>query len=396
MPFEDELGKLLNDTARAFTADRNALAESSLVRGRRRLARRRASAVAGSALAVVLATTAGVQLVDGRDGRTGGPASAPKGAYGHFAVSAKAMRNILQNGMAAVPGIAVEQPQLQATGSTEASRPATASIVFGDGFGAADVSLSVRRVDPSQTDLKKLITCPPKEDSPFEDCTTQPDNRAAKGYTEAGKAGGIKRWEVTLLSSHGYLIEVATHNVASTTASGNAPVTRNPRMTAGRLRDLAAFVDGSFTPAGEPSSLGTVEPGSKSKRGDILPLLKDLLPKRLHILSEDGTGSDGHVVLVDPKTGQRTYVEAVRVAGDKEVWNETLPDGTQVGTRSLPGRQPGVVQLRVDARRMNGLWMSVSAYNAASPDSTKSGDAPLLTAAELKAVATSRTWPLAR
>lgn len=379
MPFEDELGKVLRDTAGTFTADRRSLAEGSLMRGRRRLARRRASAMAGSALAVVLVATAGVQLGGGQDddGKVGGLASTPppEGGYGHFAVTAEDMENILRNGMDR-SGIAVLHPKLQATGSSGASRPATASIDFGDGFSAARVTLSVRRVEPAEQDLRELITCPPEEDSPYEECTTQPDNRAVKGYTEAGKAGGIKKWAVTMLSPNGYLIEVATHNVASTINADTEPVTRDPRMNPGKLRYLAMFVDGSFTPAGEPGSLGTTDPGSQAEPGDILPLLKDLLPERLHVSSEGGTGAEGHVVVVDSESGKRTYIEATRIAGDKEVWNETLSDGTKVGTRQLPGRQPGVVQLRVDALRVNGLWMSVSAYNAPSPTSKKSGAAP--------------------
>ncbi|MFG3029273.1 hypothetical protein ACGFZJ_12295 [Streptomyces sp. NPDC048253] len=398
MPFEDELGKVLRDTAGTFTADRRSLAEGSLLRGRRRLARRRASVMAGSALAVVLVATAGVQLGGGQDddGKVGGLASTPPpgGGYGHFAVTAKDMENILQNGME-VSGIAVAHPKLQATGSSEASRPATASIDFGDGFSAARVTLSVRRVDPADEDLKELITCPPEGDSPYEECTTQPDNRAVKGYTEAGKAGGIKKWAVTMLSPSGYLIEVATNNVASKTNADTEPVTRNPRMNPGKLRYLAMFVDGSFTPAGEPSSLGTLEPGTQAEPGDFLPLLKDLLPERLHIYSEGGTEVGGHVVVSDSESGNRTYIEVGRIAGDKEAWNETLSDGTKVGTRQLPGQQPGVVRLRVDALRVNGLWISISAYNAPSPTSKKSGAAPLITAEELKTIATSRSWLLA-
>ncbi|MFD9433531.1 hypothetical protein [Streptomyces sp. NPDC060002] len=399
MPFEDELGKVLRDTAGTFTADRHSLAERSLLRGRRRLARRRASAVAGSALAVVLVATAGVQLSGGRDGdgKVGGLASTPPpgGVYGHFAVTAKEMENILQNGMDQ-SGIAVAHPKLQAEGSTQASRAATASIDFGDGFGAARVTLSVRRVDPGEQDLRKLITCPAEDDSLYEECTTQPDNRAVKGYTEAGKAGGIKKWAVTMVSPSGYVIELATNNVESTINTDTEPVTRNPRMNPGKLRYLAMFVDGSFTADGEPNSLGTLEPGTPAEPGDILPLLKDLLPKRLHVYSEGGTGADGHVVVVDSTSGKRTYIEATRIAGDKESWNETLSDGTKVGTRQLAGQQPGVVQLRVDALRVNGLWMSVSAYNAPSPTSKKSGAAPLITTEELRTIAISRSWLLAR
>ncbi|MFE7929248.1 hypothetical protein ACFU6S_10985 [Streptomyces sp. NPDC057456] len=400
MPFEDELGKVLRDTAGTFTADRHSLAEGSLLRGRRRLARRRrATAVAGSALAVVLVATAGVRLSGGHDGdgKVGGLASTPPpgGVYGHFAVTAKDMENILQNGMDR-SGIAVVHPKLQATGSSKASRSATASIDFEDGFGAARVTLSVRRVDPAEQDLRKLITCPPEDGSLYEECTTQPDNRAVKGYTEAGKAGGIKKWAVTMVSPSGYIIELATNNVPSTINSDPEPVTRNPRMNPGKLRYLAMFVDGSFTADGEPNSLGTLEPGTRAEPGDILPVLKELLPERLHVYSEGGTGAAGHVVVVDPESGKRTYIEATRIAGDKESWTETLSDGTKVGTRQLPGRQPGVVQLRVDALRVNGLWMSLSAYNAPSPTSKKSGAAPLITSAELRTIAISRSWLLAR
>jgi hypothetical protein len=400
MPFEDELGKALRHTAGTFTADRRSLAEGSLTRGRRRLARRRASVVAGSALAVALVATAGVQLGGERDsdGKVrGNHASKPQtaGGYRHFAVTTEEMKNILENGMNRA-GIAVGHPKVRGTGSSDPDRPATATIDFQDGWGAATVTLSVRRVDPAEQDLKKLITCPPEKGSPYEECTTQPDNRAVKGYTEAGKAGGVKKWAVTMVSANGYLIEVATHNVPTAKRTEFSSVSRNPRMNPGKLRSLAIFVDGSFTRDGEPNSFGTVVPGSEAEPGDILPVLKSLLPERLHIVSEGGSGADGHVVVADPKAGERTYIQATRIAGDKEFWNETLADGTKVGSRQLPGRQPGVVQLRVDALRVNGLWMSVSAYNAPSPTSKKSGAEHLITVEELKAIATSRTWLLTR
>ncbi|MGW2051504.1 hypothetical protein ACWCPF_41135 [Streptomyces sp. NPDC001858] len=404
MPFEDELGKALRDTVGAFTTDPRSLAEGSLARGRRRLARRRASAVAGSGLAVALLATAGVQL-GGERGGAGtdrgehASTSGPTADYRHFEVTAQAMKDILHNGMNN-SSVAVIREELHAAGSSDPTTPATARIDFEDGFGAARVTLSVRRVDPTEQDVKKQITCPPAQDSPYEDCTTQPDNRAVRGYTDAGKAGGVKKWEVTMVSPNGYVIEVATYNVPMAKQAGSnsepEPVSRNPRMNPGKLRNLAAFVDASFSRDGEANPLATVAPGSMAEPGDILPVLKDLLPERLVIVSEGGTGANGHVVVTDPKSGTRTYIEATRIAGDTEVWNETLADGTKVGTRQVPGKQPGVVQLRADALRVNGLWMSVSAYNAPSPTSGKSGTRHLITEQELKAIVTSRTWLLAR
>ncbi|MFI6038516.1 hypothetical protein ACIBBD_31155 [Streptomyces sp. NPDC051315] len=403
MRFEDELGRALRHTAGTFSADRYALAEGSLARGRRRLARRRASVVGASALAVVLVTAAGIGLGGQRGGddtTRGEHASTPRpaGDYRHFAVTADEMENILRNGMDRSQ-IPVQREQVQAAGSSDPDRPATATMDFDDSWSAARVTLSVRRVDPADKDLKKLITCPPTANSPYEECTTQPGNRAVKGYTEAGKAGGVKKWAVTMLSPSGYLIEVATHNMPGTEQAERdeeTAVTRNPRMNPGKLRYLAMFVDGSFTPDGEANSLGTVKPGSQAEPGDILPVLKELLPERLHVSSEGGTGAEGHVVVVDPKTGQHTYIHAVRTAGDKVTWSETLADGTKVSTQRLPGEQPGVERLRVDALRVNGLWMTLSAYNAPSPTSAKSGTKHLITLEELKEIATSRTWLLAR
>ncbi|MET9112867.1 MULTISPECIES: hypothetical protein [Streptomyces] len=52
--------------------------------------------------------------------------------------------------------------------------------------------------------------------------------------------------------------------------------------------------------------------------------------------------------------------------------------------------------MRADALRVNGLWMSLTAYNAPSPTSTKRGAEPTVTLDELKAMAVSRAWLLAR
>ncbi|MEU3508764.1 sigma factor [Streptomyces longwoodensis] len=65
-------------------------------------------------------------------------------------------------------------------------------------------------------------------------------------------------------------------------------------------------------------------------------------------------------------------------------------------TRRTAGEQPGVIELRADALRVNGLWMFLTAYNAPSPTSRKRGAEPAVTLNELKAMAASRVWLLAR
>ncbi|MCX4994684.1 hypothetical protein [Streptomyces longwoodensis] len=422
MRFEDEVGRALRLTAGAYSTEQRLLAERALARGRRRVARRRIAVAGGSAMAAALVAVAGVQVGGSGDGGGRGNPAATSGSdhdYRRFSVTREEIQNILSNGMGRA-GVATAHPEVTAAGSSGPDRPATASFDFGDGWGRARVTLSVRRVDPAQPGLKKLITCPPRAGSPYEECTTQSDNRAVKGYTEAGKAGGIKKWAVTMLSPHGYVIDVATYNLPSPSLSPSPssatahpgvrvtpgatarshepapPLSRNPRMNPGKLRYLAMFVDASFTGAGKPNSFGTVTPGSRPEPGDILPVLKSLLPKRLHIYSEGGTGADGHVVVVDPKKGYTTYIQAERSAGDTEFWSQTLSDGTKVGTRRTAGEQPGVIELRADALRVNGLWMSLTAYNAPSPTSKKRGAEPAVTLDELKAMAVSRTWLLAR
>ncbi|MGA5166411.1 MULTISPECIES: hypothetical protein [Streptomyces] len=393
MPFEDELGKALHNAGGAFSTGQRALVEGGLARGRKKLARRRVAMVAGSALTVAVVATGGLYAVrtPEKDGTERAAQVATTDAYRHFEVTAEEMENILENGMGRA-GIAIVKPRTEGRGSTEPARAGTASLTFGDGWGEATVDLSVRRVDPADPALKKLITCPPKKGSPFEECTNQPGDRAVKGYTEAGKAGGVKKWALTMVSPNGYLIELATQNVQ---VSGDvSPKGRNPRMNPGKLRHLAMFVDASFTPEGEPNTFGTVEPGAAAEPGDILPILKSLLPKRLKVYSEGGTGAGGHVVVADGQ-GNETYIEAGRNLEDI-AWTETLPDRTKVATRRLTAQEPGVVRWRVDMLRVNGLQMLVSAYNAPSPKSAKRGAEPLITMEELKAIALSRTWLVAR
>ncbi|MER7111110.1 hypothetical protein [Streptomyces sp. NPDC000229] len=395
MPFEDELGKALHNTGGTFSVNQRGLVEGGLARGRKKLARRRVAMVTGSALTVALVAVGGLYAVrpseeDGAGDRTAA-ATTPE-AYRHFEVTAEEMRNIFENGMNRT-GIAKIRPRVEGSGSTDPATPAKASMTFEDGWGEAVVTVSVRRVDPSDAKLKKLLACPPKKGSPYEECTNQPGDRAVKGYTESGKAGGVKKWEVTMVSPNGYLIELATQNVQ--VAGAVSPKGRNPRMNPGKLRHLGMFVDASFTPAGEPNTFGTVKPGSAAEPGDILPILKSLLPERLNVSSEGGNGAEGHVVVTDGNGGV-TYIEAVRVAGDKEFWSETLSDGTKVGTQRVPAQEPGVVRWRADALRVNGLRMAVSAYNAPTPTSAKRGAEPLITMEELKAIALSRTWLVAR
>ncbi|MFD7613665.1 hypothetical protein [Streptomyces sp. NPDC059828] len=393
MPFEDELGKVLQDAGGTFTGDHRVLVTGGLARGRRRVARRRAGIAAGSALAVALVATGGAYLTDG--GRTDESAAKfrPSGDYGHFAITAEEIGDILENAMGRT-GIGVVKPHVESSGSTDAAEAATASIVFDTGFGEEKVTLSVRRVDPADAAVKALLVCPDAKSSPYEECTNQPGDRAVKGYTEAGKAGGVKKWEVTTLSPNGYLIEAATQNVQ---VSGSVPPQgSNPRMNPGKLRHLAMFVDGSLTRDGEPNAFGTVVPGSRAEPGDVLPILKYLLPRRLTVYSEGATfGGEGHVVVADGD-GNQTYIEATRMAVITMKRAEVLPDGTKVATGSLPGSQPGVVGLQVGVSRVNGLDMIVTAYNAPTPKSRKQGDQPLITLDELKAIALSRTWLTAR
>ncbi|WP_328673042.1 hypothetical protein OG905_18500 [Streptomyces sp. NBC_00322] len=396
MPFEDELGDALRRTGEAFRpAGGRALVDGGLARGRRRLARRRISAVGGASLAVALVASSALYLGGAFRGDTADGATdpVPPAGSGHFKVTAEQMKNILQNGMERA-GIAIARPKLQGSGSSSQAKAATASIVFEDGWAGATVTLSVRRVDPADKSLAKLVTCPPKKGSPYEECTTQPGNRAVKGYTEAGRAGGIKKWAVTMLSSSGYLIELATNNVKA--GNQEAPLSRNPRMNPGKLRHLALFVEGSFTTAGEPNAFGSVRPGSRAEPGDMLPILKSLLPKRLEVYSEGGTGADGHVVVVDGNTGGRTYIETVRTAADDAVWTETRPDGMKVAAVKKPGAYPGVQHWQVDTFRPNGLSIQISAYNSPSPKSLKSGKELLITMEELKAIATDPVWLTAR
>ncbi|MFE5852369.1 hypothetical protein ACFQ61_04000 [Streptomyces sp. NPDC056500] len=388
MSFEDEMSDAFRRTGEEFRLrDAGTLVEGGLTRGHRRVARRRVAVTAG-VLAVALATGGGLYV--GSKERTD-TAAKP------FKVSAPQIENILDNAIQQM-GLAVEDRRLSGRGSSTALTPARASVNYDDGWGRASTVLTVRRVDATDPSLTDLITCPPEGSSPYEECTTRPGDRVVKGYTDAGRAGGVKKWVVTMVSTKGYLIEIATSNVKASPGDrkGEAPQSRNPRLGAPKLRLMAAFVESSFTREGAPNKFGTTLYGSESDSGDFVAMIKYLLPKRFQVVSQGDGDVSGHVVVKEGNSPERTYIEVTRTAAVLEGQVRNLPHGIKVGTQELPGREPGVVQLRADALWPNYMSISVSAYNATSPKSGKSAAEPMITMDELTNIAADGVWHVAR
>ncbi|MEU0990315.1 hypothetical protein [Streptomyces sp. NPDC005953] len=388
MSFEDEMSDAFRRTGEEFRLrDAGILVEGGLTRGHRRVARRRVAVTAG-VLAVALTTGGGLYV--GSKERTD-TAARP------FEVSAPQIENILDNAIHQT-GIAVDDRRFSSRGSSTALTPARASVNYNDGWGRASTVLTVRRVDVTDPSLTDLITCPPEGSSPYEECTTRPGDRVVKGYTDAGRAGGVKKWVVTMVSTKGYLIEIATSNVKASPGDrrGEAPQGRNPRLGTPKLRLMAAFVESSFTREGAPNKFGTTLYGSESDSGDFVAIIKYLLPKRFQVVSQGEVGASGHVVVKEGSSPERTYIEVTRTASEPEGQVRNLPHGIKVGTQELPGREPGVVQFKAHAQWPNYMSISVSAYNATSPKSGKAAPKPMITMDELTNIAADGVWHVAR
>ena len=119
----------------------------------------------------------------------------------------------------------------------------------------------------------------------------------------------------------------------------------------------------------------------------------------LHV-GEDSQVSDFAYVVLDDGKG-RSLVQINVQPGMADVADtlfgadaETLPDGTKVATRQEPGEKggAGVVMWTVDTLRTDGLRVVISAFNSGAQHTAATREAPALTMAQLREIATSERW----
>ncbi|MER5730236.1 hypothetical protein ABT084_18165 [Streptomyces sp. NPDC002138] len=484
MPFEDELGAALRSAGDGFAPGRPDLAAAGERRGRRLLARRRASIVGGSALTLAVIGSVGAYgsgLIavgtpnDNRANVAAAPlpntetaaASTPTAGQSGGGVTASRLieiyRQLLTGGRvsdtaATVPGGADQSPNAVVTG------------VYDDGKGRAAIAVGLSRTDPHGQAAEDMLKCPDPKLVPYDSCTleTLPDGgrlNLFQGYEYPDKREPTKLWRAILVTREGYQVDVSEWNApaekgqpvtranppltkaqlkdfttsalwrpvlsrlpapqqapsgtgsvpnqGTAAASGGASTGANTGTTAGSAPDQTKGAGGSTTGAPQPPSGGaaqTPDPGDAGRgdtgeegagQGRTVAVLESLVPKSgIKVLRRAGQPGFGSLVLDDGKGASLVQVNVQEDMGEalKDRMNGAgvvvLPDGTRVLSEQKSGEKggAGVLWWSVDTLRPDGRRVVVSAFNTGDQGKAATRAKPILTMAQLKAIALDQKW----
>ncbi|MET9350335.1 hypothetical protein [Streptomyces termitum] len=417
--FTAELGSALRTAGEGFALDgRPELISAGLVRGRRRLLRRRL-AVTGGALALAAVGIGGVYA---------GSVVTPDGAAAKASVAApptsekpRGEKPPVEAGEPGGPRQAAI-PIADIISALKASAPAGTwkfdqedgvgqgvSGTFDDGRGEAAFFLSLSRAGGTGETGADMVTCPDKVYVPYDRCT---DGRTAngsrvmvlQGYVYPDKREETKSWRATLLTKDGFLVDFSEHNAP---AEKGAEVNReNPPLTATQLKELVAadawkplldLIPPYVPPTGQPGGQPLPPPVPGVQGSAVTNALRSLLPKHLRVTDKGGEGEFGYVVVDDGKGKSLVQVNVQYGMGDSfggagEV--TTLPDGRRVALSRQPGEKggAGVVWWTADTVTPDGFRVVVSAFNTGAQHQDATRAEPALTMEQLKALALDPKW----
>ncbi|MFJ6798434.1 hypothetical protein [Streptomyces sp. NPDC091268] len=421
MPFEDELGEALRRTGEGFTPDRPALVDGGERRGRRLVARRRASVVGGSVLALAVIGTAGAYtggLIGGSGSGSGsgsGPVNvaappavpsdspaqrredAAKARTGTGAVTGQQLIDVLKQ---LLPAGQLTEPQARGTGD---ERGPMVSGVFDDGKGKGGIGVSLSRLDPGGAMAADMLKCPDKNQLDYDSCTsdTLPDGSRLmlfQGYEYPDRRVDTKNWRATVVTPEGFMVDTQEFNAA---AEKGKPISRpTPPLTMAQLKALAvsplwhpALED---LPAAKPESARPPANSTVSATDTLVALTRKY---GVPVADKGGDGEYGYLVLDDGKGRSMVQVNVQTRMGDPDfratfAGASALPDGTLVKTEDKPGEKggKGVVWWSVDVLRPDGRRVVVSAFNTGSQNKPATRDKPALTLQQLKELALDPKW----
>ncbi|MFJ3904551.1 hypothetical protein [Streptomyces sp. NPDC090025] len=421
-PFEDELSAVLRSTGDTFGAeDPRELATGGLVRGRRRLARRR-TGVIGGALALALIGVGGAYggtLLGGQGDGTGsgdrtgreasvaGPKPVPHPADAMISVSA--MADVLKANTPAGTW------QIDDSGGIGSG----ISAVYDDGKGKAAVTVGLSRAERGpDSNAQSLVTCPDKVLVPYDDCTTEQVRGGRlmifQGYEYPDRRVDTKNWRAVLLTRDGFLIDVSEYNAP--TEKDSAVSRPNPPFSPAQLKTLVTApgwgpllgqLPVPLPAGGKPSSSASADVPGAPKFTDpsaarIHAAVRELLPKgrNLKVVAKGGDRGYAYVVVDDGKG--RSLIE-INVQGNMDDVRGDLfsspdvvtqPDGTVVMTQKRDGEKggAGVVWWTADTMGPDGFRVVVSAFNAGTQHQAATRSEPALTTEQLKDIALSPKW----
>ncbi|MCX5212862.1 hypothetical protein OG689_26900 [Kitasatospora sp. NBC_00240] len=430
--FEDDLVFAISRTGDAFEADRTPLLAGGLQRGRRRWRRRSAAAIAGGATALAIIATGGVYLAgaggprgDGgravtvaaadasgaaSSGAASPDATVSAAAAGTSAVTGRQMIDLLK---ALLPPGSVRVAAGQDSGGTGNRPPAapSASVIFDDGHGSAAIEIGVRRLAPGDESLLDQVTCPDPKFRPTGavcSSTQRADGSTLmvlQGYEYPDRRVDTLAWSATLAGKDGRLVQLQEWNAAQ---EKDSPVTRpTPPLTPEQLGALVTdkswdrVVEALPTPKPQPRNTG-----KEYSAEEILAITAGLLPAGLTESETGGQPGYANFVLNDGKGKSmvelnvqdwsrelKEHQQGTAKNGDvvEQVFAKatTLPDGTKVVLAK--GADKAAVWT-VNSLRPDGMRVVIGAYTSGGPQQPSVRSAPVLTEAQLEAIATSPLW----
>ncbi|MFD7222814.1 hypothetical protein ACFV9P_17535 [Streptomyces sp. NPDC059892] len=426
-PFEDGLGEALRRTGETFAPpDRTALVDAGLTRGRRRVARRRAAVVTGSALVLAAVGIGGAYggglLGGGQGGGRGGEAplaagstptgSTPTGPTRTGSTPPGSTRIAPAPGadpdlIAILTGLLPDGALKNPTTNSSDGGPGFLSVrgVFDDGKGDAEVSVALTRA--TGTESEDQVTCPDKVFTGHDDCVESELADGSRlmvfqGYVYPDRRADTKNWRAVLLTSDGFLVDANEYNAP---AEKDAAISRpDPPLSPAQLKALVTS-DAWRAKLNELPPWPSAPPpgrGSGTSAGaygvNVRDTLVSLLPAGLEVTGEGGQGEFVYLVVDDGKgpSNVQINVQAGMWNTAKELFTDatTLPDGTLLTTEKGAGEKGvgGIKMWTADTLRPDGLRVVVSAFNAADHVSPATRENPALTLKQLTAIATSQKW----
>ncbi|MFD7093776.1 hypothetical protein [Streptomyces xanthophaeus] len=407
MPFEDELGEALRRAGDGFTADRHALVDAGERRGRRLVARRRASVIGGSVLALAVIGTAGAWTTGLLGGSGRAEVAAPSGLstaqpgggasrVGTGAVTAEQLISVLKE---LTPGGRLTTVEARGTGD---ERGPHVGGVFDDGKGKAAIGVSLTRIDPAGQMATEMTKCPDGKQVDHDGCTSEVLADGSRllliqGYEYPDRREPTKAWRATLATPHGFLVDASEWNAP---AEKGAQVSRtDPPLSMDRMKALVTSEKwrpalDDLPPAPTENQPGTPEPGFDAKAG------LEILVRKYGVPTADsgGEGGDAHVVLDDGKGASRIELRIRQYGPNESPGSEfasgttSEPNGVMAKVTQGPADAKGVVAWRVDTVRSNGVRITVTGYNSLERGGPATRTAPVLTVQQLKEIALSPRW----
>ncbi|MFI9615634.1 hypothetical protein ACIHCM_28820 [Streptomyces sp. NPDC052023] len=413
-PFEHRLGTALRQTGDTFGTDRPALIAAGQARGRRLRLRRRA-AVAGGAAGIALVGVTGALVLpgggSGQDTRERQPAAArrttppPATSIAPQPVSGERLIATLER---LLPEGKVSGAEAWGGGG-DLPMPSV-RLVHDDGEGGGAISVALNRVEPGSQVAREAITCPDKVYVPHDSCTTSRLSDGSvlmlfQGYEYPDRRVDTKLWRAELVTPEGEHVGVSEWNAE---AEKDAPITRaEPPLSLSQLKKVATAAEWrALVPAtpDEAKRQGQGQDGRPAApqptfSGSAVDTLATLLPADAKVVGRGGAGDFGYVVVDDGKGQSLVQINVqpgmADVAGELFGEAETLPDGTLVTDRQVPGEKggAGVVMWTVDTLRTDGLRVVISAFNSGSQQTPATREAPALTIGQLRGIALAPEWP---